>query len=107
MADHFASLVEMLRYRAATMPDARAYTFLSDAEAETDSLTYADLDLRARAIASSLTLRGFKPGDRAILLYPPGLEFVPAFFGSLYAGVIAVPCYPPHPSQIARALPRL
>jgi acyl-CoA synthetase (AMP-forming)/AMP-acid ligase II len=107
MPKRFGSLVEMLRYRAAVTPGTRAYTFLADGEIESDSLTYAELDLRARAIAATLTLRGLKRGDRAILLYPPGLDFVPAFFGSLYAGVIAVPCYPPHPSQIARALPRL
>jgi acyl-CoA synthetase (AMP-forming)/AMP-acid ligase II len=48
-----------------------------------------------------------RPGDRALLLYPPGLEFIPAFFGCLYSGVIAVPAYPPQPSQASRTLPRL
>jgi acyl-CoA synthetase (AMP-forming)/AMP-acid ligase II len=103
----FQSLVEMLRYRAATTPTARAYTFLADGEIESDMLTYGELDARARAIAVNLIARGVRPGERAILLYPPGLDFVAGFFGSLYAGVIAVPCYPPHPSQIARSLPRL
>ena len=103
----FQSLVDMLHYRAATAPTARAYTFLSDGEVESDVLTYGDLETRARAIAANLVAMGVRPGDRAILLYPPGLGFVAGFFGSLYAGVIAVPCYPPHPSQIARSLPRL
>jgi acyl-CoA synthetase (AMP-forming)/AMP-acid ligase II len=108
MSTHsFESLVAMLRHRAATSPMARAYTFLADGEVESDSLTYADLDSRARSIAATLGARGLRAGDRAILLYPPGLDFVAGFFGSLYAGVIAVPCYPPHPSQVARALPRL
>ena len=34
-------------------------------------------------------------GERALLLYPPGLEFIVAWFGCLYAGVVAVPAYPP------------
>ena len=107
MSIPFRSMVELLRHRAATSPSARAYTFLADGEVESATFTYAELDARARAIAAALASRGIKPGDRAILLYPPGLEFIPAFFGSLYAGVIAVPCYPPHSSQVARALPRL
>ena len=47
------------------------------------------------------------PGARALLLHPPGLEYVTAYFGSLFAGVIAVPAYPPEPSRIGRMLPRL
>ena len=34
-------------------------------------------------------------GERALLLYPPGLDFISAFFGCLYGGVVAVPVYPP------------
>jgi acyl-CoA synthetase (AMP-forming)/AMP-acid ligase II len=48
-----------------------------------------------------------KPGDRVMLLYPPGLDFIAAFFGCLYAGVVAVPSFPPHAAQLARTLPRL
>lgn len=107
MTSDFASLVDMLRVRAAHARDARAYTFLADGEKETASFTYGELDRRARAIAALLLDRGLRAGDRAILLYQPGIEFVAAFFGALYAGVVAVPCYPPHPSQIARAVPRL
>ena len=107
MTDSFRSLVELMRHRAAAAPSARAYTFLADGEVESETLTYAELDHQARAIAVALAARGVRPGDRAVLLFPPGLGFIPAFFGSLYAGVIAVPCYPPHPSQIARSLPRL
>lgn len=107
MSDGFESLVDMLRRRAAATPSALAYTFLVDGETEGASFTYAELDQRARAIAATLAEHGVRAGDRAILLYAPGIEFVAAFFGALYAAVIAVPCYPPHPSQAARALPRL
>ena len=57
---------------------------------------YADLDLSARTVASALAEQ-LRPGDRALLLYPPGLDFIRAFFGCLYAGVIAVPASLPKP----------
>jgi len=107
MTHDFRSLVAMLRHRALTQGNRRAYTFLVDGETENAALTYGQLDRGARAIAGALADRGASPGDRAILLYPPGLDFITAFFGAIYAGVIAVPCYPPHRSQLARSLPRL
>ena len=107
MTPAFDSLVSMLRHRALQQENCRAYTFLADGENEHTMLTYEQLDRRARIVAAELTNRGVRPGDRAILLYPPGLDFVTAFFGAIYAGVIAVPCYPPHRLQLARSLPRL
>ena len=107
MTHDFGSLVAMLRHRALHQGSSRAYTFLADGETENAVLTYEQLDRRARAIAAALADRGASPGDRVILLYPPGLDFITAFFGAIYAGVIAVPCYPPHRSQLARSLPRL
>ena len=98
------SLVELGRTRAAALGEQPLYTFLPDRPGEeTAQLTYAGLDLRARAIGAALQQLG-AGGQRALLLYPPGLEFVAAFFGCLYAGVVAVPAYPP---RSARTLPRL
>ncbi len=65
-----------------------------DGERETLEWSYADLDRKARAIAASLQSMDLE-GERALLLYPSGLDFVAAFFGCLYAGVTAVPAYPP------------
>jgi acyl-CoA synthetase (AMP-forming)/AMP-acid ligase II len=89
-----STLVDVLRWRAAAQADRRAFIFLPDAGDVEPSLTYAQLDARARAIAGALGQR-CAPGDRVALLYPPGLDFLDAFFGCLYAGVIAVPAYPP------------
>jgi acyl-CoA synthetase (AMP-forming)/AMP-acid ligase II/acyl carrier protein len=97
------SLAAALALRAARTPERTAYVFLAEGEAEQDRLTYAALDARARAIAAALS-RSVRPGDRALLLYPPGLDFVAAFFGCLYAGAIAVPAYPP---RSPRMMPRL
>ena len=86
--------MEVLRWRAEHQPERTAHIFLPDAGGEDLKQTYAQLDARARAIAAALLARG-QPGDRAVLLYPPGLDFIEAFFGCLYAGIVAVPAYPP------------
>lgn len=102
----FSNLVELLRRRALRQPERRAYTFLADGEAEEVHLTYGELDRQARAIAAILQDLN-AAGERALLLYPPGLDYIAAFFGCLYAGVIAVPVYPPDPVRLNRTLPRL
>jgi acetylornithine/succinyldiaminopimelate/putrescine aminotransferase/acyl-CoA synthetase (AMP-forming)/AMP-acid ligase II/predicted amino acid dehydrogenase/acyl carrier protein len=89
----FDSMVEVLRLRAAEQGADRAYTFLQDG-AEADRLTFAELDQRARAIGAELQRAGCA-GERVLLLYPPGLDYVAAFYGCLYAGAVAVPAYPP------------
>ena len=90
---HFSSFIDVLNYRAINQPTQQAYTFLKSGETE-DGWTYEELHLRSQAIAVSLqSLNAF--GERALLLYQPGLDFIAAFFGCLYAGVIAVPAYPP------------
>src|SRR5438093_5077625 len=107
MTPDFRSLVDVLRFRAAAQGDTRAYSFLVDGEIEGVTWTYAELDERARGIAATLQAHGVRPGARALLLYPPKLDFVAAFFGCLYASVIAVPVDAPHPAQAARTLRRL
>ena len=79
---------------AVARPNDIAFTYLVDGENEQVHLTYAELDRQARAIGAWLESLGLV-GQRALLLYPPGLEFITAFFGCLYAGVVAVPVYPP------------
>ncbi|TFI53950.1 amino acid adenylation domain-containing protein [Mastigocladus laminosus UU774] len=89
------TVVDVLRLRSSTQPEHRAFTFLEDGESQEATLTYQELDRRSRAIASQLQGMGMS-GERALLLYPPGLDYLSAFFGCLYAGVIAVPAFPPH-----------
>ncbi|MBB4765018.1 type I polyketide synthase [Actinoplanes digitatis] len=86
--------------------DAPFYRLLGEGEDEPRVLSGTALDRRARAIAVALRERA-AVGDRALILCPPGLDYVAAFFGCLYAGVVAVPAYPPDPGLLARMLPRL
>src|SRR5262245_30441374 len=90
----FASLVAILEHRAATQGDERALIFLTDRGAEESVLTFRELHDAANAVALRLAAVA-KPGDRALLVFPPGLEFVVAFFGCLIARVIAVPMMVP------------
>uniref|UniRef100_UPI001F27A166 fatty acyl-AMP ligase n=1 Tax=Calothrix rhizosoleniae TaxID=888997 RepID=UPI001F27A166 len=91
---NITNLVNLVRHRNQNQADNIAFTFLANGETEEASLTYQELDKKARAIAA--VLQSMKvSGERALLLYQPGLEFIAAFFGCLYAGVIAVPVYPP------------
>jgi acyl-CoA synthetase (AMP-forming)/AMP-acid ligase II len=89
-----ATLVDVLRSWAARRPEQTALTFLEDGESPGHTLTYEALDQRAQEIAAGIR-ETVGPGERALLLYPPGLEFVTAFVGCLYAGVVPVPLYPP------------
>jgi amino acid adenylation domain-containing protein len=94
MKQNFSTSVDLLHYRAVQQPDRIAFTFLPDGETAAHRLTYQELDRSARAIAAQLQALGLS-GERALLLYPPGLDYLAAFFGCLYAGVVAVPAYPP------------
>jgi acyl-CoA synthetase (AMP-forming)/AMP-acid ligase II len=104
MTDGPITLVDILRWRAKNQPHRLAYRYLKDGEYDEVVLTYEDLDRRARSIAALLQ-SSTKAGDRALLLIPPGLDFIAAFFGCLYAKIMAVPAYPTHPSRIERTLP--
>ena len=83
------NLIEILRARAARQADKTAYRFLANGEDEEASVTYAELDRRARALGAFLQEHG-GAGERVLLLYPPGLEFIAAIFGGLgsYPGAV-------------------
>ncbi|PIB52873.1 non-ribosomal peptide synthetase [Pseudomonas sp. 2995-1] len=92
------TLVQSLQRRAAQTPDQVALRFLAESAEHSVVLSYRDLDQRARTIASALQANAAL-GDRAVLLFPSGPDYVAAFFGCLYAGVIAVPAYPPESTR--------
>ncbi|NER84067.1 MAG: fatty acyl-AMP ligase, partial [Leptolyngbya sp. SIO1D8] len=98
-----STLVDLLRFRATHQLESTAYQFLADGDVETAAITYGELDRATRAV--STLLQGLNcQGKPVLLLYPPGLDYIVAFFGCVYAGAIAVPAYPPRPN---RSLERL
>jgi len=93
-----STLVELLRKRSLDRPEHQVYTFLFDGEREEIYLTHQGLERQARSIGARLQKMDMT-GERVLLLYPPGLDYIAAFFGCLYAGAVAVPAYPPRPNR--------
>ena len=93
------TLVDIATRRAQVQGTSPAFTYLADGVQETHRLSYSELDASAREIAAGL-LSMAKPGDRVLLVYESGLDFVRAFFGALYAGLIAVPIPAPAASHM-------
>lgn len=108
--------VDLLRLRAQERPEQIVYNFLGFEEGSDATITFGELDRRARVIAAQLQNLGMA-NERAIVIYPPGIDYICAFWGCIYAGVTAVPVYPPRARRnlslqrlqgiIADAQPRL
>ncbi|GGO90207.1 fatty acyl-AMP ligase [Wenjunlia tyrosinilytica] len=92
--DALGTLLELCRTRASAEPDRKGFGFLGDGYEESDALTLGELDRIARAIAVTLRRQAHTARARALLSYPPGLDFHVAFWGCLYAGLIPVPVAP-------------
>ena len=92
------NIVDICIDRANNQLKENGYKFLADGETEEINMTYSDLDLKARSIGAMLQERNLS-GECAILLYPPGLDFISSYFGCLYSGIIAVPTNPPLPNR--------
>ncbi len=96
------TFVDVLCSMAKRKPECPAITFLHDGELNGTTVSYQELDLQARRIAAGL-IKLVPRGGRALLLHPPGNQFIAAFFGCLYAGVVPVPAYPPrNPRHLLR-----
>jgi acyl-CoA synthetase (AMP-forming)/AMP-acid ligase II len=101
-----ATLPALLSMQARERGSSVAYRFLPDGEQETRAMTFAELEREARAIAARLQAES-RPGDRAMILTPDAVDFVRAFLACQYAGVVAVPVYPPLPVNSPRKLETL
>jgi acyl-CoA synthetase (AMP-forming)/AMP-acid ligase II len=106
LSDHPPTLWALLSQRVQQQGEGNLFTFVSGKDPAEARCTYAELEAQACAIAAELQSR-CQPQDRIFLLHPPGLDYIAAFFGCLYAGMIAVPAYPPDPNRLDRTLPRL
>jgi acyl-CoA synthetase (AMP-forming)/AMP-acid ligase II len=101
----FLDIPARLRRWAETRGHDVALTLHEGTLQQAATFTYAEIDRRARAIAAALQDRA-RPGSRALLVYPPGMDFITGFLGCLYAGVLPVPTYAPHPAQLRKSLER-
>ncbi|MDO4575252.1 MAG: aminotransferase class I/II-fold pyridoxal phosphate-dependent enzyme [Planctomycetia bacterium] len=92
------TLVDLIRHRAILQPNDMAFGYLTDGDTDLIEMSNSELDRKARSIAAWMEEKGLV-GQKALLLYPPGLDFIAAFFGCLFAGVVAVPVYPPRKNR--------
>ena len=98
LPEEIQTVSDLLQYRASETPDRLAYEFLTDGDQERETITYGQLARQARAFAMSLG-QWCQPGDRVLILQPPGLGYLTTFFGCLLGGFIAVPAYPPRKNR--------
>ena len=102
----YDTITDVLIQRADKEGQKPVYTFLNEDRNNAGTIRFEELFARAKALAARLQTEGFT-GERIILLLPPGLEYLIAFYGCLLAGTVAVPSYPPDPYRLNRSLPRL
>uniref|UniRef100_A0A3Q1AQD3 DMAP1-binding domain-containing protein n=1 Tax=Amphiprion ocellaris TaxID=80972 RepID=A0A3Q1AQD3_AMPOC len=99
-------LTEALQWRAQTDPDHVLYVLLNAKGVTVGTATCVQLHKRAEKIAAALTEKGsINTGENVVLLYPPGIDLIAAFYGCLYAGCVPVNVRPPHPQNLAATLP--
>lgn len=108
--EEWRPLPTVVNGHAARHGERPALSFVSysrDPDGMWQTLTYAEVDLRARGLAAALEAR-FPRGGRVAVLCPQGLDYGVAFLACLYAGMIAVPLFPPEDprrtSQLAAVL---
>ena len=95
------NLVSVIEHHAVRTPDKTVYIFLEDGENEKERVTCSGISERSRAVGASLRDLG-AIGDRVLLLFPTGIDFILALYGCFYAGMIAVPAYPPRKNRLNR-----
>lgn len=102
-----STFVDVVQRQAGVHGDREAFSYIRDMSDGqiTDSLSYRELDAQARVVAGWLTKQGGSSGDRVLLCFPPGLDFIVGFFGCLYAGMVAVPA--PMPEGFSSAEDRV
>lgn len=93
------TFIEVFEKNCQRFPNKVLYYFLEDGFNETSRVTYLEMNTRAKAIAGYLQ-QFYKKGDRALLLFPPGIEFIASLMGCFYAGIIGVPAYPPRKNRM-------
>ncbi len=100
------TLLEVLDWHVASHPD-RPHVQLEDSDEHSEIITYQALRERALAVATGLRARGLQAGQTVAIMLPTGSAFFAAFFGTLYAGAVPVPIYPPfRPAQLEEHLRR-
>ena len=95
------SLVEIISNRAVLQPQHVVYRYLGDGINETESFTYKEIDRVARSVAQELAKK-LVPGDRMVLLFPQGLQYIAALYGMAETTLIVTSGDPASEPEFAR-----
>ncbi len=95
----YTDLVDMFETTSARHADKVIYYYLDDGLNETSRITFREMNARAKSIAATLQ-KDFRKGDRALMLFPSGIEFIVSLFGCFYSGITGVPAYPPRKNRM-------
>lgn len=108
MDHNFKNIVELLEESALNKPDFEEFTFLNFEKDSIirDTLSFSQLAQRAKSVASTIQ-KNSKKGDRVLLIYQPGIDFIIAFYACLYSGTIATPVYPPYSKELTSKLEKI
>jgi acyl-CoA synthetase (AMP-forming)/AMP-acid ligase II len=99
----YNSYVDVITHQCEKYGEKDLYIFLADGEDTIESITYIDLLKRVKTVAARL-MQQTKPGERILLLCPPGIDYNLLFISCLFAGVIPVPLYPPDTRSFDRVV---
>lgn len=92
----FSTFEEMLRRNAEEHGAEVFVRILSDSNPDKErAYTYEEIWALSRAAAAALQQKGLKKGDKVVLVLPTGIDFLSTFFGTVLAGGVPVPAYPP------------
>ncbi|CAB9527400.1 D-alanine--D-alanyl carrier protein ligase [Seminavis robusta] len=102
----FSTIVEALNHHASETPDKVVFTWVNVKCEEQDKMTFKQLEDQSNAVSARLLKLGCKKGDRVMIAYPFGLEFLAGMFGAMKVGVIPCSIYPPNPNQLKTDMPK-
>jgi len=99
-----STIVESLLEHSQKQPDNLSFIFLPNGEEEGDKLTFGELVVKIKSLAAELQDK-YSQGDRAILIFTPGLEFIVGYMACLFSGILPVPVFPPHKTRLQQQIP--
>ncbi|CAB9531785.1 Disco-interacting protein 2 homolog A (Partial), partial [Seminavis robusta] len=103
---YFSTILEALAHHAMETPDKLLCTWVDIKCREERRLTFKQLEDESNAVAARLLKLGCQKGDRVMVAYPFGLEFLAGMLGAMKISVIPCSIYPPNPNQLKTDMPK-
>ncbi|CAB9531058.1 D-alanine--D-alanyl carrier protein ligase [Seminavis robusta] len=102
----FLTILDALNHHATQSPNKIAFMWVDSHCKEENKMTFEQLQDQSNAVAARLIKLGCHKGDRVMVAYPFGLEFLAGMFGAMKLGIIPCSIYPPNPNQLNTEMPK-